>query len=119
MLVYFLHMDPQTPNPSPTLVPDKPSFPEPLQAKDNHWITILSMAVFVLLSLGAVAFLYYQNQQLKQIDASYQTPFPTPTVVPTVTPVSTPSPSASASATLTKPIVTSPKPGTKVVSPLT
>lgn len=39
------------------------------------------MAIFVLLSLGAVAFLYYQNQQLKSMLASYQTPvsYPTPT----------------------------------------
>lgn len=46
---------------------------------DNHWVTIVSMAIFVLLSLAAVAFLYYQNQQLKSMLASYQTPIPTPT----------------------------------------
>lgn len=39
------------------------------------------MAIFVLLSLGAVAFLYYQNQQLKGMLASYQAT-PTPLVSP-------------------------------------
>ena len=40
------------------------------------------MAIFVLLSLGTVAFLYYQNQQLKKLIAGYQLPLvsssPTP-----------------------------------------
>lgn len=54
--------------------------------KDNHWITILSMAVFVLLSLAAVVFLYYQNQQLKTTLASYQTQAtPTPSATPDLT----------------------------------
>lgn len=56
----------------------------PETPKDNHWITIASMALFVLLSLGVIVFLYYQNQQLKSIIASYQTPIasPTPTASP-------------------------------------
>ncbi|HET7099458.1 MAG TPA: Gmad2 immunoglobulin-like domain-containing protein [Patescibacteria group bacterium] len=53
---------------------------------DSHWVTIASMAVFVLLSLGAVAFLYYQNQQLKSMLASYQTPVASPTPVATIDP---------------------------------
>lgn len=56
--------------------------------KDPHGITIAAMAVFVLLSLGAVAFLYYQNQQLKNLLSGYQTvtsqtPSPTPDVTAT------------------------------------
>lgn len=58
--------------------------PEP--PKDNHWITIASMAVFVLLSLAAVVFLYYQNQNLKALIASNQNrPTPSPTFAPTST----------------------------------
>ena len=75
-------MDPQAPTP----VPEKPSFPEPPRPKDNHWITIASMAVFVLLSLGAVAFLFYQNQQLKAMLASYQAQS---SPIPSATPDST------------------------------
>ena len=53
---------------------------EPPKPKDNHWITILSMALFVVASLSITGFLYYQNQQLKSMLASYQnTPSPTPT----------------------------------------
>lgn len=70
-------MNPQTPNfsaPAPT--PSAPS-------KGNHGITIAAMAIFVLLALGAVAFLYYQNQQLKTLLANYQTnSSPTPTTTP-------------------------------------
>lgn len=44
------------------------------------------MAIFVLLSLGAVAFLYYQNQQLKSMLASYQTPVASPTPIATSDP---------------------------------
>ena len=45
------------------------------------------MAVFVLLSLAAVAFLYYQNQQLKTMLASYQQVQTTPTPTATANPV--------------------------------
>jgi hypothetical protein len=61
--------------------------PSPKATTDNHWITIVSMAIFVLLSLAAVAFLYYQNQQLKSMLASYQTPTPAP--LPSTTPDAT------------------------------
>ncbi len=44
------------------------------------------MALFVLLSLAAVVFLYYQNQQLKGMLASYQTPVASPTPVATTDP---------------------------------
>jgi len=75
--------------------------------KDNHWITILAMAIFVLFSLGVVVFLYYQNQQLKQMLASFQ-------------PQETPTPVATASATpgLAVPTISSPSANMKVVSPL-
>jgi len=113
-------MDPQTP---PTIIstPDeKPVMPEvPKSTKDTNSITVISMAIFVLLSLGAVAFLYYQNQQLKNMLASYQTPIATPTATPVYTPTTQ---SASPSATPkinSLPVVTSPRPGTKVSSPLT
>lgn len=57
------------------------------ERKNNtNGITILSMAVFILLSLGAVAFLYYQNQQLKEMLANYQTPTTSPTPVATTDP---------------------------------
>lgn len=49
----------------------------------GHGIAILSMTIFILLSLAAVAFLYYQNQELKGMLAGYQTPAASPT--PTAT----------------------------------
>jgi len=62
----------------------------PQKVKDNHWISILAMAIFVVLSLGVVAFLYYQNQALKSMLASLQTPIavasPTPTRDPGLAP---------------------------------
>ncbi len=61
--------------------------PIPSEApKDPHGITILAMAVFVLLSLGAVVFLYYQNQQLKGMIAGYQTIAISPTPATTADP---------------------------------
>jgi hypothetical protein len=63
--------------------PDQTSPQTPQAKKDNHGITILSMAVFVILSLAAVVFLYYQNQQLKNMLADYQkVPSPAPTITP-------------------------------------
>lgn len=68
-------MEPQSPVQNVTPAPTTHEAP-----KDNHGITIAAMAIFVLLSLAAVAFLYYQNQQLKNMLATYQTtPIPTPT----------------------------------------
>jgi hypothetical protein len=61
--------------------------PEHQNTKDNHWITILSMAVFVILSLGAVSFLYFQNMELKKMIASNQSlTSPTPTSIQTPDP---------------------------------
>lgn len=74
---------------------------------DSHWISILAMAIFVLFSLGVVAFLYYQNQQLKNMLASYQ-PQAIPTAVISVSP--TPNPEI--------PTISSPSANTVVTSPL-
>jgi hypothetical protein len=79
--------------------------PTPKTSNDNHWVSILAMAIFVVFALAVVAFLYYQNQQLKSMLASYQ---------------SQPTPVASASPTANPgmPIVSSPSANMKVVSPL-
>lgn len=69
-------MDPQVPN---QVTPE----PKPIQQLNS--LTVVSMAIFVLLSLGAVAFLYYQNQQLKTMLANYQvqtTPTPSASQAP-------------------------------------
>jgi len=108
-------MDPQVPDisaPEITKVEDPErvvSGVEPRVERDNHWISILAMAIFVIFSLGVVAFLYYQNQQLKNILVSYQ---PTPSSSPnaTVSPSPTPNPEM--------PNVSSPSANMKVVSPL-
>lgn len=81
--------------------------PNPKISSDNHWISILAMAIFVIFSLGVVAFLYYQNQQLKNMLASYQ-----PGITPTPIASSSPTPNPEL------PIVSSPSANTKVVSPL-
>jgi hypothetical protein len=44
------------------------------QKPTSNNITVISMALFILLSLGVVIFLYYQNQQLKGMLANCQTP---------------------------------------------
>lgn len=93
-------MEPTTPEIS-TPVPEIPSSNP--KTPDRHWVTIASMALFVLLSLSAVVFLYYQNQQLKGMLARYQA---------TPTPISAPTPNPN------QPVVTSPPAGTKVISPL-
>ena len=79
--------------------------PPPPAKKDNQWITIVAVGLFIILSLGAVIFLYNQNQALKAKLAKYQA---TPT--PTATPISTPNPSL--------PIVSSPSANAKITSPL-
>ena len=98
-------MDPQVPNIStePSEVFPTPQVsqtaPPTKKEKDNHWISILAMAIFVVLSLGVVAFLYYQNQSLQSMLVTYQTPISSPT--PLVTPIPTvtigPSPEATVS----------------------
>jgi hypothetical protein len=62
--------------------------PKKEEVKSSHWITTLSVAIFILLALGAIAFLYYQNQQLKNMLANYQPqttspPIPVATADPT------------------------------------
>lgn len=109
-------MDPQSPNISTSEItkvedPERVvSEGEPRVERDNHWISILAMAIFVIFSLGVVAFLYYQNQQLKNMLASYKAT-PTPLVSPTpIAEAETPNPEM--------PIVSSPSANMKVTSPL-
>lgn len=67
-------------------VPNQPIVP-PAPKTSNH-LTIFAFALFILLSLSAVVFLYYQNQQLKKMLIEYQvqnTPKPTP--IATINPV--------------------------------
>jgi hypothetical protein len=67
------------------------------------------MAIFVIFSLGVVVFLYYQNQQLKNMLANYQ---PTPSTTPIATAPSSPTPNPET------PVVSSPSENMKVASPL-
>lgn len=90
--MYNIFVDPINPiagNPEAVNLadPERPKGVEGQAPKDPHGITIAAMAIFVLLALAAVAFLYYQNQQLKSMLASYQTqatPTPSATTDPTV-----------------------------------
>lgn len=73
----------------PSAINPEPVTPAPQSgqtAKDPHGITIAAMAMFVLLSLGAVMFLYNQNQQLKSMLASYQQAQVSPTPAATADP---------------------------------
>ena len=89
-------MDPQVPNiqTEPAEVFPTPQIPQSAppvkKEKDSHWISILAMAIFIVFSLGVVAFLYYQNQALKSMLASYNTP--SPVAVASPTPTATPDP---------------------------
>lgn len=71
-------------------------------SNNSNSLTIVSVAVFVLMCLGIVGFLYYQNQQLKEIIANYQTPIMSisPSIIPspTIEATSSASPKASSSA---------------------
>ena len=100
-------MDPQAPN-FPPVPPERPVVLKSSQSAkdDNHWISILAMAIFVLFALGVIVFLYSQNQQLKNIIISLQTPLPS-TPVPSAVPV-----------TPIEPVVSSPSAGIKIKSPL-
>lgn len=88
-------------------LPDKNREEKTHSKKDYSWITTASIAIFILLSLGVVIFLFNQNQKLKKELAKYQT-------------ISTPKPVASQSPTpnFEMPLVSSPSANTKVVSPL-
>ncbi len=112
-------MNPEIPTLTPEQIKEKMEVPE-VKPKNNNWLAIFSTASFVLLALGTVTFLYYQNQQLKKIIANYQAPTPSPvsieTPIPTYYPIESASPSASVNS---NPTVTSPIKNTKVTSPLT
>jgi hypothetical protein len=66
----------------------------PQAPSKNDWVTTASIAVFILLAIGIVSFLYYQNQELKKLVANYQNASPTPTSTPVVM-IEIASPSAS------------------------
>ena len=62
----------QSVNPvAPENVPPPPPVPEP-KSQNNSIITMFSVLLLIL--IGAVAFLYYQNQQLKGLLTNYQAP---------------------------------------------
>lgn len=91
MLVYF-YMDPVNPiagNPEAVnqtpVTPQVPvEAPKPEVKSGGNSIMIVAVALFILATLSIVAFLYYQNQQLKSMLTSYQTPSGSPTPVATV-----------------------------------
>jgi len=99
-------MDPQASN-VPLAEPKEPGVYKTPQVKENSSMATLAVAIFIILALGAVVFLYYQNQQLKNMLANYQSPAtPTPTVITSPTP------------NPEMPSVSSPSANMKVVSPL-
>lgn len=73
---------------SPENAMEQPSAPigPDMEKKDSHILTILSIGVFVILSLGAVMFLYNQNQALKKMISSLTTPPPSATTIPSPSP---------------------------------
>ncbi len=78
-------MNPETPTLTPEQIKEKMEVPE-VKPKSGNWLAVFSMAAFVLLALGTVTFLYYQNQQLKKIVANYQSPASSPTPTATTDP---------------------------------
>lgn len=103
-MIQFSHMDPINPiagNPEALNSASKN------KNSSNGLVTVLSFAVFVLLALGTIVFLFNQNQTLKKQIAGYQS---SPTSTPTLT--SSPTPSADL------PVVSSPSANSKVKSPL-
>ena len=63
-----------------------PNIPEVKKGKtdNSNSLPVISMAIFVLVSLGIVIFFYYQNQTLKSELVKYQTATVSPTPVATV-----------------------------------
>jgi len=59
-------------------------------------ITVLAVAIFILLSIAIVAFLYFQNQQLKKLLSDYELKSNTP--IPTIIAINTPEATSSATA---------------------
>lgn len=102
VLLYNLAMEPVNP---PVINPATPTSTPAQEPKKGSPLAIIAVAIFTLLALAAVAFLYYQNQQLKGMLTNYQ-------VQITPTPITTPTPNAN------EPIVSSPSANMKVVSPL-
>lgn len=86
-------MDTQEPNneiESKEMPAETPVSKPEVKNKPNQLMPVISVAAFVILALGAIGFLYYQNQQLKTMLAKYQTPAPQATA----SPISTPNPTA-------------------------
>ena len=94
--------NPETLNPAPKISDYKTEI-----TPSNNWVSILSLAIFILMALGTVAFLYYQNQQLKSMLANYQT---SQTSTPLVTQSPTPNPDT--------PNISSPSANMSITSPL-
>ena len=92
---------------SVTPVSDKPEAvnktPMDKKHSDTSRLTIFSVALFIILCLGVVIFLYYQNQQLKRMLINYQTTSPTPVATSTPIFLETAGPSASPNKTETTP----------------
>lgn len=93
-------MDPVNPIIGSTEPKEFPNQEQTMPNKNSsNSLTVISMAVFVLMSLAVVGFLYYQNQQLKEIIANYPTPtasiFPSNIPSPTTEATSSASPKSS------------------------
>lgn len=107
-MVKFLNMEPINPlTGNPEALNSKPEFTKKKKA-DNQTVTILSVASFILLALGTIAFLYNQNQNLKKKLAVFQIATPEASVVPSSTP----------SVQVESPVVSSPSANSVVKSPL-
>jgi len=106
-MLKFFGMDPINPLAGNPLVQDPTPQFSGSKKTDNRWVTVLSVALFILSALGIIIFLYNQNQTLKDKLSGYQD-------IPTPTSVSTPSSKPS----MDVPVVSSPSAGSKVKSPL-
>ena len=94
-------MDPINPiagNPESMNQSDAPTQPTNTPVKkDANTFAVVTVAIFIIFSLSVVAFLYYQNQQLKNIVLDYQNKLnnsPTPTIQDQPTTILEASPSA-------------------------
>lgn len=90
--------------------PDKPLPTKKASSKSSsgNLVTVISAAIFVLLSFGVIIFLYNQNQNLKKQLSDYQIATPEAPTNPSPTPVSS----------LESPIVSSLSANSMVKSPL-